>query len=165
MPDGLVPVEPVSGRRSLAGPEDPRGEYAVEEGLDEGGSEECRAAVALEADAEGILEGGADGMEGRRVASRLDTGEAVAGVGGEEPGQVLRLDEGCAVGKGAGQVLCEGGADVAGEGAGRFEAGLEVVLGIREPECLEPGGAAAASSPRRTKSRVLVTRTRRYVFQ
>ena len=92
-----MPVEPASGRRSLPCPEHPGGEDAVEEGLDEGGAEECRAAVALEADAEGLLQGGADGMERGRVAGGLDAGQAVAGVGGEEPCQVLRLDEGCAV--------------------------------------------------------------------
>ena len=77
-----------------------------------------------------------------RVACRLDAGESVAGVGGEEPGQVPGLDEGCAVGEGAAEVLAQGRADVAGEGAGLFEPGLELVLCPGEPEGLQPGWVA-----------------------
>ena len=160
-----MPIEPGSRRRRLPGPEDPRGEDAVEEGLDECGAEERRAAVALEPDAEGLLQGGADGVQRWRIAGGLYPRQAVAGVGCEEPRDVLRIYEGCAVGEGATEVFSEGRAFVSGECAGRLEAGFEVVLGSREAEGLEPGGFPARSSPRRTKSRVLVTSTRRYLFQ
>ena len=51
VPDGIMPVETASRRRRLPCPEHPRGEDAVEEGLDEGGAEEGRAAISLEPDA------------------------------------------------------------------------------------------------------------------
>ena len=81
---------------------------------------------------------GSDG----RVTSRLDAGQAVAGVGGKEPGQVLGLGEGCAVREGAAEVLAEGGTDIASKGAGLFEPGLELVLRPGEPEGLKPGWVA-----------------------
>ena len=83
VPDCFMPVETASRRRRLPCPEHPRGEDAVEEGLDEGGAEEGRAAISLEPDAEGLLQRRAHGPERGRVACRLDTGQAVAGVGGE----------------------------------------------------------------------------------
>ena len=142
VPDGFVPVEPASGRRSLPCPEHPRGEDAVEEGLDEGGAEEGRAALALEADAEGILQCSAHGPERGGVTSRLYAGKAVAGIGGEEPCQVPGLDERRPVGEGAAEVFAEGRADVAGEVAGRLEPGLELALCRGEPEGLQPGWVA-----------------------
>ena len=94
MPDGGAPVERSGGRRGLAGPEHPGGEDAVEEGLHEGGAEEGGAALALEADSQGLLQRGADGPQRRLVARRLYAGQAVSRVGGEQPCEVLRLDEG-----------------------------------------------------------------------
>ena len=41
------------------------------------------AALALEADSERVLQGGADGGQCRRIAGGLYTGESVAGIGGE----------------------------------------------------------------------------------
>ena len=142
MPDSFMPVETVGWRRRLPRPEDPCGEDAVEEGLDKGGAEEGRAALALEADAKGLLQRRAHGPERGRVASRLDAGQAVAGVGGKEPGQVLGLGEGCAVREGAAEVFAQGRADIACEGAGLFEPGLELVLRPGEPEGLKPGWVA-----------------------
>ena len=92
--------------------------------------------------AEGLFQRGPHGAQGGLVAGRLDAGQAVVGVGGEEPGHVPRLVEGRVVGEGAAEVFAEAGADVAGEGAGRFEAGLELVLGGGEAEGLEPSGVA-----------------------
>ena len=93
MPDGFVPVEGAGGRRhtpwrifDLTGPKYPGGEYAVEQRLHKGRAEECRAALALEADSERVLQSGADRGQCRRVAGGLYTGESVAGIGGEEPG-------------------------------------------------------------------------------
>ena len=80
MPDGFVPVEGTGGWRRLARPEHPGGEDAVEEGLYEGGAEECGAALALEPDSESVLQCGADGGERGRVAGSLDPCESVAGV-------------------------------------------------------------------------------------
>ena len=92
VPDGGAPVERPGGRRGLAGPEHPGGEDAVEEGLHEGGPEEGGAALALEADTQGILQRGADGVERRLVARCLYAGQAVSRVGGEQPCEVPRLD-------------------------------------------------------------------------
>lgn len=49
-------------------PEHPRGEDAVEEGLDEGGAEEVFALLGLELHAEGFLQRGADGGESGQIA-------------------------------------------------------------------------------------------------
>ena len=46
------------------------------------------------------------------------------------------------MGECAAEVLAEGGADIAGEGAGLFEPGLELVLCPGEPEGLQPGWVA-----------------------
>ena len=46
------------------------------------------------------------------------------------------------MGECAAEVLAEGGADIAGEGAGLFEPGLELVLCPGEPEGLKPGWVA-----------------------
>ena len=120
----------------------PGGEYAVEERLDEGGAEERGAALALEADSERFLQGGADRGQCRRVAGGLYTGESVAGIGGEEPGEVLGFGEGGAVGQGAAEILAQAGAGPAGEGAGFFKQAVEVLGAVGEPEGLEPGRPA-----------------------
>ncbi len=46
--------------------------------------EEVRAALSLKPDAERLFQGGAHCLE-RRIPRRLNTGEAVAGVGSEQP--------------------------------------------------------------------------------
>ena len=51
------------------------------------------AFLGLELHAEGFFQGGADGGEGGEVAGVLDAGAGVAGVGGEEEGDVARVIE------------------------------------------------------------------------
>ena len=92
-PGGGLPVEGVGAVRSFLVPEHPGGEDAVEEGLDEGGAEEVLALFGLELHAEGLFQRGADGGEGGEVAGVLDAGAGVAGVGGEEEGDVARVVE------------------------------------------------------------------------
>ena len=142
MPDGFVPVEPAGGSRSLPRPQHPRGEDAVEERLHQRGPEECRAALSLEADPERLLQRGAHGGEGRRVPGSLDPRKPVAGVGRQQPGQVPRLGERRAVRQRPAQVLAQPGADLLGEGARRFEPGLELLLCAGQSECLQPRGPA-----------------------
>ena len=87
---GLAPAEArlrVGGRMVL-GPEDPGGEEAVEQGLDEGGAEEVLALLAREAHAERLFEGLARAHPVGQVAL-LGAGAGLAGVAGEEPGEVL----------------------------------------------------------------------------
>jgi hypothetical protein len=64
--------------------------------LDEGGTEEVLTLFAFKADAEGFLEGCFDGIE---AAQRVifGAGASFAGVGGEQPGNVLGLGERSAV--------------------------------------------------------------------
>lgn len=88
MVGGLAPLEAVFGRWVALVAENPCGEDAVEEGLDEGGAEEVVALFALEGDAEGVAEGFADGIEGFE-RSDLDAGAGFAGVAGEEGGEVF----------------------------------------------------------------------------
>ena len=76
-----MPVESLPWRRRLARPEHPCGEDAVEEGLHQGGAEEGRALLTLEAHAQGLLKGGAHGMERGRVARSLHSRQPVPGVG------------------------------------------------------------------------------------
>jgi hypothetical protein len=86
-----VPVE-ARGRaqRLLLAPLDPGRKHAVEEGLDQGRAEEVLALGPLEFETERLLETGADGLQ-RRQIDGLDSGECVAGVGREEPRDVLGI--------------------------------------------------------------------------
>ena len=56
----------------------------------------------------------------------IDTGEAVAGIGGEEPGEVLGFGKGRTVGQGTAEILAQAGTDPTGEGAGLFKEAVEV---------------------------------------
>ena len=142
VPDGGAPVERAVWRRRLARPQHPSGEDAVEEGLHQGGAEEGRAAVALEADTQGFFQRRPHRAQGRGIARRLDPCQAVAGVGRQQPRQVTGFGQGCAVGQGAAEVLTQGGANVAGEGAGVLQPGLEAGGGLGQPEGLQLGGSA-----------------------
>ena len=142
MPDGFVPVEGTSGRRHPARPEHPGGEDAVEERLHERGAEEGRAALALESDAEGLLQGRTNRRERGRVARRLDPRQTVARVRGEQPGEVLWLGQRGAVRERTAEVFAETGSDPAGEGAGRLQQAVELLGAVREPEGLQLGGAS-----------------------
>ena len=141
VPHRSLPLESVHAAGTLPVPEHPGGKDAVEERLDEAGAEEGGAACFVEADAQRLLEGGADGGEGGGVAGGLDAGQAVAGVGGEQHGEILGVGDGGAVGEGAGEVLTQANAGVAGEGARPDQAALEVLRAVGEADGLELGGA------------------------
>ena len=138
MPDRGAPVETAGGRRRLPRPQHPGGEDAVEQGLHQGRVEEARTLLALEADAERLLKRRAHRRERRRVARRLNPREAVAGIGGEQPGQILRLGEGRPVRQRAGEVFTEAGAGrPAGEGARPFQHPDECRLALGHTVRLE----------------------------
>ena len=109
---------------AVAGVDDPGGEHAVEEGLNEGGAEEMLALVAFEVEAEGGFEGGFDGGEGGEIAA-FDAGLGFASVGGEEAGDVLRGFEGGVVGEDALEIFLENGALFLGQLVGMGEGGAE----------------------------------------
>ena len=91
MPDRFAPVER-GGRAAPAPrprPQHPGREHAVEQRLDQGRVKEARPLIALEADAQGFLQGRAYRSQGRRVAHSFDTRQSIARVRGEQPGQVL----------------------------------------------------------------------------
>ena len=93
-PLGGSPVEFCIWRGVIALPADPGGEDAVEDGLDESGTEEVFALFAGEFHSEGVFEGGANILQGREVCFAFDAGEGVAGVGREKPGEVFGIGEG-----------------------------------------------------------------------
>ena len=102
-----------SGRsRRLPRPQGPRGEDAVEQGLHQGGTEEGRAPVALKAHAQGFLQRGADGGQRRGIAGPFHAGQAVPGVGRQQPGQVFRFGQRRRIGQGAAQVFAQADADL-----------------------------------------------------
>ena len=74
-------------------PEHPGGKQAVEEGLHERRAEEVLAAFALEGHAQRLFERRARDRQGGQLAAFLDAGARLAGVAGEEPGEVLRRDD------------------------------------------------------------------------
>ena len=86
-PPGVVPVERVRAPGVLLVPKDPGGKDAVEEGLDEGGTEEVLAFFAFESETESVFEGLANGGKGGEFHV-FDARPCVAGVGGEEPGEI-----------------------------------------------------------------------------
>ena len=104
--------------------------------------EEARALLALEADAERVLQRRAHRRERGRVARRLDPGQPVAGVGGEQPRQVLGLRQRGPVRQCAGQVFAEAGPGRPGKCARRFQFAPEAVRAVREAEGFELRRAA-----------------------
>ena len=141
MPDRSAPVEGARRRRCLPRPQHPGREDAVEEGLHQRRAEEGRAPLALETDAQRLLQRrphGVQRLEG--VARCFHPGQAVAGVGGQQPGQVTGFGQRGPVGQGAAQVLGQRRADAVGEGAGVLQLGLEVGGGVGQPEGLQLGG-------------------------
>ena len=132
-----MPVERAGGWRRLPRPQHPGGEDAVEQRLDQGRMEEARALVALEAGAERLFERGPHCRQRRCVARGVDTSEPVAGVGCEQPGQVLRIGQHRAVRQRADKILPEAGADLAGKGARCLQLADELVRAGRQTERLE----------------------------
>ena len=141
MPDSVVPVEPPGRRRRLPRPQHPGGEDAVEQRLHQRRMEEARALLALEADAQRLLQRQPHRLERRRIVSRLDPRQPVAGVGGEQPSQVLRLRERGPMRQHAGEIFDEARAGRAGEGAGLLHVPPKLVRAFCQPEGLELLGA------------------------
>ena len=104
--------------------------------------EEARALVALEADAQRLLQRRAHRHKLRRVARRFHPRQPVAGIGGEQPCQVPRLGERRPVRQGAGEILAQPRAHLAGEGARLLQPAPEVACTLRQPEGFEPRRAA-----------------------
>ena len=104
--------------------------------------EEARALVALEAHAQRLLQRRAHGLERRRIARRLDTGQPVARIGGEQPRQVFRFGKRRPVRQGAGEIFAQARAGRIGEGARLFQLAPEVFRAVRQPEGFELRGAA-----------------------
>jgi hypothetical protein len=132
-PSGGAPIEIAFAMGIFLVPEDPGGEDTVEKCLDEGGAEEMLAFIVLELHAEGFLEGGADGGEGRKISDGFDAGACVAGVGGEEEGDVFGIVQGRGGEEDALEVfeeaLAENGrgfARIRSDGPERFFVGSEV---------------------------------------
>ena len=146
VPHGFPPTEPRRAafgpglgiiRSLVARPKHPRGENAVEQRLYQRGVEEARAPRAFEPDAQGLFERRAQPSQRRRVARRFDPREPVARVGGEEPRDILWVDERSPMGQRAGQVLSKTGSALAGEGARMLQLVREGCLGACETEGLE----------------------------
>ena len=146
VPDRGPPVEAL-GRTCSTGPQHPGGEQAVEQGLHQGRAEEGLAARALEANPQGLLEGGAHRLQRLCVAGGLDPRQPVAGVRRQQPGEVPRLGQRGAVRQRPAQVLGQAGANVAGEDVRRLQTLLELLGALRQPEGLEPGGKARRVLP------------------
>ena len=142
VPYGVVPVEWAGGRRRLARPQHPCGEDAVEEGLHQGGAKEGRSPLALETHSQRLLKGGADGMEGWRVARSLHPRQPVPRVGRQEPRQVLGFDNRRAVGQRPAQVLTQTGAHVAGKCPRRLQPGVKFLLRLGKTEGLQLNSVA-----------------------
>ncbi len=146
-PLGNAPVEGVRARRPVPVPEHPGGEDAVEDRLHERGAKEVFPVLAGELHAEGFFKGRPHGGQGRQVLVPLDAGAGVAGVGGEEPGHVLRVRERGDGQHGPLQVLDESlalfGGGLAGMGGGLPEVGFAA----GEGEALLRQGVAVGVAP------------------
>ena len=140
---GETPVEDSVVRRIVgrAAPENPGGEDAVEECLDEGGAEEVLALFSFEGDAERLLQGGLNAVEG-------DDGmlggafACFACVGGKEFGDVLWLFERNLAREDAGEEIREGLGVAFGELGDREVP--EVVGGAGEIVTFHHGRSAVA---------------------
>jgi len=137
MPDRFPPIELARGRRFLARPQHPGGEHAVKERLHESRAEKVLAFRALEFHAQGLFERLAHRAERRERPRVLDARQAVARVGGQEPGDVLGLAQGDRMRERALQVFAERPANPFGRRARRIHHGPERIGGGRERELFE----------------------------
>ena len=124
---------------------------AVKEGLHQRGAEEGRAPLALEADAQRLLQCRPHGVQRGCVARGFHARQAVAGVGCQQPGQVAGFGQRGPVGQGAAQVLGQRRTDAVGEGAGVLQLGLEVGGGVCQPEGLQLDGLPLRVLPQQHK--------------
>ena len=89
--------------------------------------EETHAPLVLEADAERLFKRGADCREQWCVTRRFDTREPVAGIGGEQPGEVLRLGQRGPMRQRPAQVLAQARADFLSERMGMLQTPEEIL--------------------------------------
>jgi hypothetical protein len=91
---GESPIEMRAGNAAFRSttPENPCGEDAVEEGLDEGGTEEVLSLFSFKTDAERFLESGFDGVEAAQWMV-FGAGASFTSVRGQEPCYIFGLDE------------------------------------------------------------------------
>ena len=137
MPNRFPPAEGAAGRRGLTAPQHPRGEDAVEERLHQRGLKEPQAALALEVQPQRLLQCGAQRLQGFRVVTGLHPAEPIAGIGGEQVGQILRLDDLGPVGQRPSEVFAQTGAHLAGKGFGSAQPKVEVLGACRQAEGLQ----------------------------
>ena len=123
-------------------PQHPRGEDAVEERLHQRRAEEAPAPFALEPDAKRVLKCRAHRGKLRRAARRLDAGEAIACVGGEQPRQVPRFRQRRTVRQRPREVLAKARPRIAGKRARLLQTTKELVLAAGEPQRFERRGPA-----------------------
>ena len=119
VPDRLLPLEAPRRRGLLPGPQHPGREHAVEQRLHQRGAEEVLALVGLELHAERFFERRLDAGEPGQLLLRLHPLQRVAGIGGEEPREVLGLAQRHRLRERALQVLAERAADALRRLAGR----------------------------------------------
>ncbi len=152
MPDRLPPAEALGRGSGPPIPDHPGGEDAVEQRLDQGGSKKPLAPVAPEADPQRLFERLPQDVEaGGGFAGGLQPREAVAGVGGEQVRQILRIADRRPVGERPLQVFDEAGAEPAGKGLRSLQAAVERLLVRREREGLQAGLAVAAAPLRQSE--------------
>ncbi len=156
MPRRALRIEalPDLGVLVLAAPQDPGRKEAVEQGLHEGRAKEMLALLAFEGNPERFLQSLAHPREtgGVRPARVVDPSQGVAGIGSEEPRDILRLRQRRAVQEHALDELLEPFGKLLGRPrrAGHLpEAGL--IVGQREmlkarapPELVAPDEEEAA---------------------
>ena len=136
VPGGVRPAADArSGTR--ARPQHPGGEDAVEQCLHQRRAEEARAPFTLEAHAQRVFEGGAHRLQRRRVTGCLDPRETVAGVGREQPRQVLRLGERGPVGQRAREILAQTRADRPRKNTRIFQPAGECLFALGQPKRLQ----------------------------
>ena len=89
--------------------------------------EETCTSFVLEADAERLFKRGADCREQWCVACRFDTREPVAGIGGEQPGEVLRLGQRGPMRQRPAQVFAQARTDFLSERMGMLQTPAEIL--------------------------------------
>ena len=105
-------------------------------------AEEGQTGLILERHAQRLFQRRPHRLERRGLAGSFDPRQAVAGVGGKQPGQVTGLNQRGAMGHCPAQILPQPGANGAGKGPWGLQAGLEGGGGLGQPEGLQLGGPA-----------------------
>ena len=137
MPNRLPPAEGAAGRRGLTAPEHPSGEDAVEERLHQRGLKEAQAAFALEVQPQRLLQCAAQRLKRFGIVTGLHPAEPIAGIGGEQVGQILRFHDLGPVGERPSEVFAQTGPHLAGQGFGSAQPQVEVLCACRQAEGLQ----------------------------